>query len=38
MKTARVVDTVTDLAGRHVAPTQKNWGAPVTDDHNLKLV
>jgi len=33
----RVVDTVTDLAGRHVAPTHKNWGAPVTDDHNLKL-
>src|SRR2546430_521476 len=27
----RVVDKVTDLAGRHVAPTQKNWGAPVTD-------
>ena len=33
----RVVDKVTDLAGRHVAPTHKNWGAPVTDDHNLKL-
>jgi hypothetical protein len=33
----RVVDRVTDLAGRHVAPTQKKWGAPLTDDHNLKL-
>ncbi len=30
-------DLVTDLAGRHVSPTQKNWGAPVGDDHNLKL-
>jgi hypothetical protein len=33
----RVVDRVTDLAGRHVAPTQKSWGAPVDDLHRLKL-
>ena len=33
----RVVDRVTDLAGRHVAPTQKSWGAPIADDHNLRL-
>lgn len=32
----RVVETVADLAGRHAAPTQKNWGAPLADDHNLK--
>jgi hypothetical protein len=32
-----VVDKVTDLAGRHISPTQKNWGAPLADDHNLKL-
>ena len=34
---SRVVDKVTDLAGRHISPTQKNWGAPLADDHNLKL-
>jgi hypothetical protein len=33
----RVIDTVTDMAGRHSGPTQKNWGAPLGDDHNLKL-
>ena len=33
----RVIETVTDLAVRHVGPTQKTWGAPITDDHNLKL-
>src|SRR5260370_33356449 len=34
---SRVVDKVTDMAGRHISPTQKNWGAPLADDHNLKL-
>jgi Protein required for attachment to host cells len=34
---ARVVDLVSDLAGRRAAPTQKNWGAPVSDDQNLEL-
>lgn len=33
----RVVDKVTDLAGRHAAPGQKHWGAPMADAHNLKL-
>jgi Protein required for attachment to host cells len=33
----RVIETVTDMAGRHSGPTQKNWGAPLGDDHNLKL-
>lgn len=33
----RVVDKVTDLAGRHAAPAQKHWGAPMADAHNLKL-
>ncbi|MCX7866548.1 host attachment protein [Limisphaera sp. VF-2] len=33
----RVVDKVTDLAGRHAAPVQKHWGAPMADAHNLKL-
>lgn len=33
----RLKDRVTDLAGRHGAPTQKNRSAPMTDDHNLKL-
>jgi hypothetical protein len=32
-----VLDKVTDEAGRHVSPTQKKWGAPLADDHNLKL-
>ncbi len=34
---ARVVDRVTDLAGRHVGPTRKSWGAPLDDGHRLKL-
>jgi hypothetical protein len=33
----RVTEMVTDMAGRHVAPTAKSWGAPMIDDHNLKL-
>jgi hypothetical protein len=33
----RVVDKVTDLAGRHAAPGNKHWGAPMADAHNLKL-
>lgn len=33
----RLSEQVTDFAGRHVAPTAKNWGAPMGDDHNLKL-
>lgn len=33
----RLVEQVSDLAGRHATPTQKNWGAPLADDHNLKL-
>lgn len=33
----RLVEMVTDLAGRRAAPTQKNWGAPLSDDHNLDL-
>jgi hypothetical protein len=33
----RLVEQVTDLAGRHVGPTRKSWGAPIADDHNLKL-
>jgi Protein required for attachment to host cells len=33
----RVVDLVTDFAGRRAAPTQKDWGAPLSDDHNLNL-
>jgi len=33
----RLVEKVTDLAGRHVSPTAKKWGTPMADDHNLKL-
>src|SRR5260370_40225742 len=33
----RLKDRVTDWAGRHRAPTQKNHSAPMADDHNLKL-
>jgi hypothetical protein len=33
----RLVDTVTDLSGRHGSPTARKWGAPLSDDHNLKL-
>jgi Protein required for attachment to host cells len=32
-----LVDRVTDLAGRRVAPTRKSRGAPIAADHNLKL-
>lgn len=32
----RLAEQVTDVAGRHAAPTLKSWAAPVTDDHNLK--
>ena len=34
---AKLTALVTDLAGRRAAPTQKNWGAPLGDDHNLLL-
>jgi protein required for attachment to host cells len=33
----RLRDMVADAAGRHTAPTNRGWGAPVTDDHNLRL-
>jgi hypothetical protein len=33
----RFDEMVTDMAGRHTGPTQKSWGAPMTDDHNLRL-
>jgi hypothetical protein len=33
----RMTDTVTDLAGRRAAPTQKNWGATLGDNHHLEL-
>jgi hypothetical protein len=33
----RLLDKVTGEAGRHGSPTQKNWGAPLADDHNLQL-
>ena len=33
----RLKDRVTDLAGRHGSPTQKNRSAPKADDQNLKL-
>jgi hypothetical protein len=33
----RLADKVTDFAGRHISPTAKKWGAPLADDHNLKL-
>lgn len=32
----RFVEKVTDFAGRRSAPTQKAWGSPLTDSHNLK--
>jgi Protein required for attachment to host cells len=34
---AKVVELFTDLASRRAAPTQKDWGAPLSDDHNLTL-
>ncbi len=33
----RFADEVTDLAGRRGSPTQRNWGAPLADDHNIQL-
>lgn len=33
----RVVDKVTDLSGRRAATAVGSWGAPLSDDHNLKL-
>ena len=30
-------DELTDQAGRHAAPTMKAWGAPLADNHNLRL-
>ncbi len=33
----RLVETVTDLAGRRGAPTQRNWGTPLADDHTQQL-
>ena len=30
-------DWVTDTAGRRAGPSHPGWGAPVADDHNLKL-
>ncbi len=33
----RLLEEVRDLAGRHISPTQHKWGAPLTDDHNLRL-
>jgi hypothetical protein len=33
----RLTEQVTDFAGRRVSPTARSWGAPVADDHNLKL-
>lgn len=33
----RIVERVRDLAGQRGAPTNTAWGAPVTDDHNLRL-
>lgn len=32
-----VREKVADFAGRRAAPTNKNWGAPIADAHNLKL-
>lgn len=32
----RLVDSLTDLAGQRGKPTQKQWGAPTADDHNLR--
>jgi hypothetical protein len=32
-----MLDKVTDEAGRHISPAQKKWGAPLADEHNLKL-
>ncbi|HEV3099244.1 MAG TPA: hypothetical protein VGY75_05985 [Candidatus Udaeobacter sp.] len=34
---SRLLGKLTDEAGRHSSPAQKNWGAPLADDHNFKL-
>lgn len=33
----RIVEKVTDLAGRRAAPTSKDWSSPTADDNNLLL-
>jgi hypothetical protein len=33
----RLVDKVSDLAGRRAAPNRNGWGAPLADAHNLQL-
>ncbi len=33
----RFAGIVTDMAGRHTGPTQRSWGAPMIDDHNIRL-
>ncbi len=33
----RIQDQVRDMAGQRGSPTNKNWGAPMADDHNLRL-
>lgn len=33
----RVGDKVTDFAGRRAMRSQHNWGAPMADDHSLRL-
>jgi hypothetical protein len=33
----RLINQVSDLAGRHSATAQKGRSAPMSDDHNLKL-
>lgn len=33
----RLVEEVTDLAGRRAAPVQRSWGTPLADAHNRKL-
>ena len=33
----RICERVSDLAGRRAAPTNKNWGAPMSNADNLKL-
>jgi hypothetical protein len=33
----RLGEKLSDLAGRHAGSTQKSWGAPMADSHNLRL-
>ena len=33
----RLVDQVSDMAGRYSSPTQKKWGAPMSDGSHLEL-